>query len=304
MKILISGSGGFLGGAFSNFCKSKGYSVLEIKRKEYKAAADFSDTVFYSNSFLENDFVRQIQAFKPNIFVHFAWKGVDNTNRNQDQYRYNINLTLESIQLAKAVGCTRWIGFGSQAEYGLKSEAIVEETLCEPISDYGKSKLSLSISSMGLCDSLAIEGAWIRIFSIFGENDHSTALIPSVISKMLQNEDVNLTECTQTWDYLYLTDALEALEALMLNFKSGIYNLGSGNPVILKKVIELIQKKINSKSKLHYGNINFNENSVRFLLANINKLSQQTNWKPRFSIEQGIENTVMYHKNKMHLVSL
>ena len=34
MRILISGSGGFLGGAFSNFCKSKGYSVLEIKRKK------------------------------------------------------------------------------------------------------------------------------------------------------------------------------------------------------------------------------------------------------------------------------
>ena len=151
---------------------------------------------------------------------------------------------------------------------------------------------------MGLCESLGLEGAWVRVFSVFGENDHSTALIPTVISKMLKNEDINLTECTQTWDYLYIQDALEALDALMLNFKGGIYNLGSGNAVILKDVIELIQKKINSKSKMHFGNINFNENSVRFLLANINKLSQQTSWKPRFYIEQGIENTVVYYKNK------
>ena len=298
MKVLISGSGGFLGSVFSNLCKNKGYSVLEIKRKNKPTVDNSSDSVWYSYSLLEDDFVTQIKDFKPNIFVHFAWKGVSNATRNEDQYRYNINLTLESIELAKIVGCTKWIGFGSQAEYGLKNEAIVEDMPCEPISDYGKSKLSLSISSLGLCHSLGIEGAWIRIFSIFGENDHSTALIPSVIGKMFQNEDVYLTDCTQTWDYLYITDALEALDAFMSNFKSGIYNLGSGNAIILKEVIELIQKNINSKSKIHFGNIKFNENSVRFLVANINKLSQQTSWKPRFSIEQGIKNTVMYYKNK------
>ena len=302
MKILISGTGGFLGGAFSNFCKSKGYSVLEVKREINKPADDFSNIVFYSNSLLEEDFVLQIKAFKPNIFVHFAWKGVSNENRNEYQYRYNINLTLESIELAKAVGSAKWIGFGSQAEYGLKKEAIDEDTPCEPISDYGKSKLSLSISSMGLCDSLEIEGAWLRIFSVFGEKDHSTALIPTVINKMLKNEDVYLSDCTQTWDYLYVNDFLEALDAFILNFKGGIYNLGSGNAVTLKDVIELIQNKIDSKSKLHFGAIKFNKNSTRFLLANINKLSQQTNWKPRFSIEQGIENTVVFYKKQELIV--
>lgn len=298
MKILVSGSGGFLGGAFVNFCKSKGYSVLEIKRKSNHNKDESSGKVFYQNSLLEEKVVSDICDFEPQFFFHFAWKGVSNTNRNEDQYRYNINLTLESIELAHLVGCTKWIGFGSQAEYGIKNNKIAEDEGCNPITNYGKSKLSLSISSLGLCESLGIQGAWIRVFSVFGQNDHETALIPMVIQKMLKNEEIHLSACTQTWDYLYIDDALEALNSLMLHFKSGIYNLGSGQEIILKDVINLIQKITNSQSNLQFGSVPFNQNSIRYLVANITKLTQLTNWKPSFSLDEGLKNTVMYYKNK------
>jgi UDP-glucose 4-epimerase len=299
MKILVSGSGGFLGGAFVDFCKSKGYAVLEIKRNNGGENQNEATKVFYEKSLLEPDLIHKINCFKPDFFFHFAWKGVSNFSRNEDQYRYNINMTLESIELAHQLGCAKWIGFGSQAEYGIKNSVISEEDLCNPVTNYGKSKLSLSISSLGLCESLGLEGAWIRVFSVFGENDHETALIPTVIQKMLKNEDVHLSDCSQTWDYLYIKDALNALNCFMLQFNKGIYNLGSGKAIILKDVIELIKELTNTSAKIMYGSIPYNDNSIRFLVANSNKLCCQTNWQPQFSLEVGIKNTVMYYKSKI-----
>ena len=294
MRILVSGAGGFLGKAFVALCRQNNYPVLLLKRNQAGFTAS-ENQVLFQNSLLETALVAELQKFEPTIFVNFAWKGVSASARSEDQYRYNINMTLESIELASILGCKNWIGMGSQAEYGLKNIRVAESDTCNPISHYGKAKLSLSIAALGMCESLKIEGAWLRIFSLYGQNDHPTALIPMLISKMRKNEPINLTECSQTWDYLYVQDAVEAIHELLLHFKSGIYNLASGEEIILKEVVESVRKSTNSKSEIRYGAIPLHESSVRFLSADISKITKQTNWKPRFSLEDGIKRTILWY---------
>lgn len=298
MRIVVSGSGGFLGKAFVALCIKNKYPVLLLKKMEAGMTRS-ENQVLFQNSLLETAVIKELENFGPTVFINFAWKGVNASARSDDQYKYNINLTLESIELAGIAGCKKWIGMGSQAEYGLKSRRINEMDTCNPISNYGKAKLALSIAAPGMCESLEIECAWLRIFSVYGENDHPNALIPMLISKMLKHEPIDLTECSQTWDYLYVEDAIEAMHELLLDFKSGIYNLASGEEVILKEVVELVKNVTESKSEINYGAKPLNENSVRFLSADISKINKQTNWKPRFSLEDGIKKTILlYDKHR------
>jgi UDP-glucose 4-epimerase len=300
MRIIISGSGGFLGNAFMDFCKKKGYTFLILKRNGKTTVSELENQVVYFKSLLEEDLINNIKKFNPTVFVNFAWKGVGSNERDSiDQFRYNINLALESVELAHLVGCSKWLGLGSQAEYGLKNHQINENDYCTPISNYGKSKLATSIAALGLCESLGIQGIWTRVFSVYGENDHPNALIPTLINKMVLNEEVNVTECNQIWDYLYVEDAIKAIHLLISENVSGIYNLASGKDIILKEVVNLIKKETNSHSVINFGAIPFSENSVRHLSADISKINQNTNWQSETSLEVGIQKTVSYYlKNK------
>ena len=299
MRIIVSGSGGFLGNAFINFCKKKEYPFLILKRNTKTTDTELENQEIYYKSLLDKDLIDNIKKFNPTVFVHFAWKGVNSNNRNSiDQFRYNINLSLESIELAHLVGCFKWLGFGSQAEYGLKNHKVNEREVCTPVSNYGKAKLATSIAALGLCESIGIQGIWARVFSIYGENDHPNALIPSLINKMILDEEVDVTECTQIWDYLYINDAIEAIHSLISENVSGIYNLASGQDVILKEVVNFIKKETKSNSNINFGAIPFSENSIRHLSADISKINQHTNWQPKTSLQEGLQKTVLYYLNK------
>ncbi|MDI1305928.1 MAG: NAD(P)-dependent oxidoreductase [bacterium] len=299
MRIIISGSGGFLGNAFMGFCKKKGYPFLILKRNGKTTISELENQVVYFKSLLEEDLINNIKKFNPTVFVNFAWKDVGSNNRDSiDQFR-NINLVLESVELAHLVGCSKWLGLGSQAEYGLKNHQINENEDCVPISNYGKAKLASSIAALRLCESLGIQGIWARVFSVYGENDHPNALIPTLINKMILNEEVNVTECNQIWDYLYIDDAIEAIHSLISKNVSGVYNLASGHDIILKKVVNLIKKETKSNSIINFGAVPFSENSVRQLSADNSKINQKTNWQSETSLEEGIKKTVSYYlKNK------
>ena len=296
MRVLISGSSGFLGSSFLEFCKINKIPFLELKHKTSENDLNDYSKIFYANNFEGEEVLSRVIAFKPTVFIHFAWRGVSNEKRQHDQYRYNIDMTLSSIEFAKKVNCFKWIGFGSQAEYGPKSHAIRENEFCEPLTDYGKSKLSLAISSLGLCDYLKIEGAWVRVFSVYGERDHSNSFISMLTRKMLKNEDIDVTDCTQKWDYLHVEDMIDALYRLILKFKGGIYNLGSGHSVVLKDVVDILYKYSSSTSKVNFGAVASNEKSINFLLADVSKIQQQTDWEPKINLEQGLLRVIEYAK--------
>lgn len=221
---------------------------------------------------------------------HFAWEGTNKEDRNNPiiQER-NIKYALDAVRLAKRSGCKRFIGIGSQAEYGVKNEKLNSSLSTNPTTSYGITKLCACKLTDLLCGELDLEYVWVRVLSVYGKNDNKETLISSAIESMLKNENIELTIGLQNWDYLYSEDAGEALFLIDKKGKNGkIYNLGSGKTDTIRNYLATIKEITNSKSKLNFGSMPINKNQPQYLCADIDDLVNDIFWKPKTSFYNGI----------------
>lgn len=202
------------------------------------------------------------QIKEADIFINLAWTNTDHKGRN-DAHLQGLNVTyaINAINVAAKIGCKLFVEAGSQAEYGVVNELITEDTPCNPEVEYGKAKLKVLNEGSVLCNSLGLKYLHLRIFSVFGENDRPWTLIMSAIDKLLKNEDLQLSTCTQSWNYLYATDCARQIVLLCKYFfnepyiKSAVYHIASKDTRPLKDFLEEMKCILNSSGKLIYGSI-------------------------------------------------
>lgn len=196
------------------------------------------------------------------VFINLAWTNTDHEGRNSaDLQGVNVDFAKEAIRIAALKGCKFFVEAGSQAEYGYVSDLITEETPCNPKVEYGKAKLRVLNEGSILCNSLGVRYLHLRIFSVFGENDRSWTLIMSAINKMMKNEDMELSSCTQSWNFLYVGDCAKQIYLLCKyliqdpDFNSGVYHVASKDTRPLKEYVEEMKSVLKSSSILKYGNV-------------------------------------------------
>ena len=150
-------------------------------------------------------------------FYHLAWSGTTGAARNDaGLQQQNVEYALKAVEAAHKLGCTRFIGAGSQAEYGLNPEhrKLNADTPTDPFTEYGKAKLEAGIRTRELCERLGMDHTWVRILSVYGPYDGMQSMVMSTIDKLLHNISPQLTRGQQQWDYLYSKDAARALRLL------------------------------------------------------------------------------------------
>lgn len=224
------------------------------------------------------------------IFFHLAWDGTRGFTRDDHQLQHNnyIN-SIKALKVAAKLGCKIFIDAGSQAEYGINTGLISEDTLCDPKTEYGKAKLNFFNDALKFCKSHKIHFKEPRFFSLYGKDDFDGTLIISIINKMLANEKIELTECIQMWNYLYLDDAVDGLIKLAtVDCSDGPYNFGSDNTRQLKDFIDDIYKITKSKSELNFGSIPYHPSGMVSIQPDIKKLKFETGWSPNTSFKDGI----------------
>ena len=242
----------------------------------------------------------QIKDYSPDIIYHLAWEGVGNQYRNDLSQINNISSTLNLIKKSKECGCQKFIGLGSQAEYGPKKEAITEEFPTTPTTLYGEAKLACGKISSKVADSIDLKFAWLRLFSAYGPKDDPHWMIPYVILQLNQGFSPNLTAGEQLWDYLYVTDVAEALWKVSISQEAtGFFNLGSGHAPSLKTTIEKIRNKIDPNIPLKFGEIPYRPDQVMHLQANITRLQKLAHWNPDVNLDDGLQQTIEWFTNSI-----
>lgn len=229
------------------------------------------------------------------VFYHFAWAKTG-SHRNDDAIGQacNIEYTIEAINAAYNLGCNKFVGAGSQAEYGkLDLEKFSPDSPVNPEQSYGIAKYAAGKFARFEAERLGISCLWVRIFSVYGEHDKPTTMISSAVKKMLNHERVSFTPAEQRWEYLYSGDAGEAL--YLIGEKSNgnkVYCLGTGQARPLKEYIEMIRDAIDPSLELGIGDIPYSSSTVMNICADISNLIQDTGWKPKTSFCDGIHNII------------
>ena len=303
-RAFVTGASGFIGAAVVRQLLERGVQVAVLRR------ADSSQRRLnqYQNELLsidcEDGRVRSIadafKAFSPEIVFHLGWGGVGSAFRNDARQQFdNLQFAVELAELSVESGVVHWIGAGSQAEYGPKQEQIRESDLPQPTTLYGAAKLSTALMTERIALLGGINHSWLRIFSTYGPDDNPDWMLPALIRALLNGERPALTAGDQLWDYLHVDDASRAFIAVADAGVTGIFNLGSGVAVPLRKLIETIRDLIDPGLSLGFGEVSYRPDQVMRLHADISALSEMTGWTPVISLHDGLTELVRWSQHKM-----
>lgn len=314
MRIVITGPTGAIGMALIQKCIDEKISVLAICHKGSERLANMPQSA-YLDVFeadlsdlknIEKKDVGLSEDDRFDIFYHFAWAGTTGQARNNMPLQIsNIQYTMDAVELAKRLGCTCFVGAGSQAEYGRVEGRLSADTPAFPENGYGMAKLCAGEMSRVRCEELGIRHIWTRILSVYGPYDGKGSMIMSTILKLSESKRASLTAGGQKWDYLYSEDAAQAMLLLGKNGIGGrTYVIGSGNARPLKEYIEMLNESVRlqngSTGELGFGDIPYGEKQVMHLEADISLLKADTGFEPQTDFAEGIRKTVEHLLTDRH----
>lgn len=300
-RVVITGSTGAIGVALIEECIRHEVEVVAVVRSDSKRKKNIPmhrlvQVVECDLDELER--LPELTGGTADVFYHMGWDGTFGNSRNNMQGQLlNVQYTLDAVNTAKKLGCKRFIGAGSQAEYGRSREKLTAQTPVFPENGYGIAKLCAGQMSRILCEQEGLEHIWTRILSVYGPYDGENTMIMSLIRMLLQGERPAVTKGEQQWDYLYAKDAGLALYLLGEKGISGkTYCIGSGKTRPLKEYMTMIWQQIAHTSRIEtdigFGEKPYAKDQVMYLCADITELEKDTGFTPKYSFECGIAETI------------
>ena len=284
-----------IGAALARCAVKEGVEVLCIVRKDSGRLGNIPKSDWVKVEYCDiNEYCSLNLSGSYDVFYHLAWEKTFGASRDDvDIQVNNIQYTLDAVRLAKRLGCKKFIGAGSQAEYGIVTKPLKPDTPVNPESGYGIAKYAAGKLSRLLCSQLDLQFNWARILSVFDPLDGANTLIMYTINEFQAGRSPELTKCEQVWDYLYCDDAARAFLAIGKNGADGKnYPLGSGNKKKLSEYIEAIRDIIAPGVALQFGKKEYYPHQPMYLCADISELTGDTGWKPEVSFEEGIKQII------------
>jgi nucleoside-diphosphate-sugar epimerase len=295
--VIVTGANGFLG---INLVKALAddYNVVAISRSNDKIQ-DFNFE-FISMTMDKYDCLKEIiQEKNPDFLIHFAWDGGNSYKdiNSLEQYNNVINSTflLEAIKDTN----THFIGLGAGAEYGPYQKSVSEINEEIPISNYGRAKFLFKQVSYNFCKQNDIKWTWIRPFYTYGPYDVETRLIPKVINSCMNNQELQLDDCSSYSDYIFIDDFINIFKHIIDDNLEGIYNICSGKSQNIKQLVEeiLVHYKNNLVS---FDKPNDRKNFCHNVSGDNSKIQNFSNFKLT-PLHQGIMKTIKFYEERNQL---
>jgi len=275
MKILVTGSEGFLGTHTVSYLRDKGHSVTDI---------DMDRDIFKHG----------LPDQKFDVLIHFAAyvggrKGIDN-----NLYRITKNIELDSqvIQWAET-HVDKMIYPSSCAAYPKKLQTqqgtpMHEDMMGgETVDMYGMSKLATEC----MLKFAKVKSHIIRPFTIYGPGQSMDYPLPAIIQRAKQGECSVWGSGTQVRDWVHINDALRVFEYLVHREEPIVLNIGTGIPLTFKEVAQIIYKEIHGDYSLNLKTQTDQPEGAGYRYADISML-KSLGLEPKISFKEGVRSVI------------
>jgi len=294
-RILVTGAGGFIGAAVCKAAVAADHDVIAVVRKDSARLGGIASAISMQRVDLADTtaVAAVLGSVKPDIVIHSAWEGVGGALRSGDIQLDNIRTTVALADAAIAAGARKFVGIGSQAEYGRYDRRIVESDLPQPTMLYGAAKLAANHLAAQRCREAGIDFAWLRLFSVYGPGDNSNWLIPSTAACLVRGKVPKCTAGTQKWDYLHIDDVADGvLAAAAASSATGVFNLSSANPVPVRTIVEMLRDFASPGLDLAFGEVPFGPDQIMHLEGDNRRLRTATGWSVKVPLADGLREVV------------
>jgi len=308
MKMLVTGSCGFIG---SNLCHSlleDGYSVIGVdaltnnydinKKKKNQSKLDvYSNFEFIDCDLLGVDLAQFIEGI--DVIFHLAGQPSVHNSWGEDFQVYterNIVLTQRLLRAAYEAKTARFVNSSSSSIYGrVTSTPTLEGDEKRPISPYGVTKLAAEnlVSLYG--SEFGLNTVSLRYFTVFGPAQRPDMAFNKLIKAGLNGERFTLHgDGSQIRDFTYVEDVVEAnkLAAFADVDPGSVFNIGGGSPVSMNQAIAMIEEILDRKIEMKMTPLGPG-NPMR-TTADCAAASSHLGWNPKTDIYSGLESQVRW----------
>ena len=261
LKFVVTGATSFIGRQVVKQIVTKKDFVYAICRKESSSIKFLPNNDFVKIIYLDFNNIDELtkEINSADIFLNLAWTGGTQKTRDDVEIQnINVKNSLKALYVANLLGCEYFFEAGSQSELGICNCVQTEDLPFNPLTEYAKGKVEVYKDAIAFQKNNKIKYVHLRIFSVYGEGDHQYTLISNCISKMINNESIDLSSGNQSWNFLYVDDAGEIIQKVMKSYFENKYNydiinIASSDTRKLKEFLQEMKIVLKSKSKLNFG---------------------------------------------------
>lgn len=307
MKILVCGGAGFIGSAFiKNYLKNnpkheiKNLDNLTIgsNLENLKELENNPNYKFLKDDIKNKEVIEKITK-DVDVVVNFAAEShVDRSIANPQPFIETNVLGTFSILEAIKKHEKQFIHVSTDEIYGDAhgKSSFDENSQINPSNPYAATKAAADHLVASYHRTYGCNCITTRCTNNFGPNQFPEKLIPKTIIRSIKNFKVPLYgDGQQIRSWIYVYDHVQAIESLISKGKSGqVYNITAYEEITNKSIVEKILK-ILGKSNDMIEYVGDRPGHDKRYSIDCSKLERDVNWKPSFSFDSALEDTVMWY---------
>ena len=314
-KILITGSGGFIGSHLTERCVELGYEVKAFVRYNSKNDWGWIEDSVYKNEIevisgdiRDYDSVYNAMKNCDTVFHLAALIGIPYSYVSPLAYiKTNIEGTYNILQSAKELETEQILITSTSETYGTAQYVPIDEK--HPMvgqSPYSASKISADQLSISYYRSFDLPVKIVRPFNTYGPRQSARAIIPTVISQILSGErKIRLGNLHPTRDLTYVKDTVNGfIEIFKCDKLFGeITNIGMNEEISIGNLVQLIANLMQVDIEIinDQRRIRIERSEVERLYCDNRKILDKTNWKPKYNLKSGLLKTIEFIRNNLNI---
>ncbi len=331
MKILVTGSAGFIGSMLSIKLLERGDDVVgvdnqnnyydpKIKEARLKRLIKFTNYKHYKTDLGDNKNLSEI--FKIHKFEKVvnlaAQAGVRYSIENPLAYiNSNIVGFANILENCRNNKIEHLVYASTSSVYGANKKMPFSEhdSANHPLSVYAASKKSNELMAHSYSYLFQLPTTGLRFFTVYGPCGRPDMALFKFTKAIIDDKPIDVFNYGKhTRDFTYIDDIVEGIIKTLdnpaisnINWNSKqpdpasskapwqIYNIGNNKPVLLMDYIKAIEKALGKKAKINF--LPLQPGDVPDTYANVNDLEKKFNYKPSTSVVDGVANFVKWYKN-------